>query len=85
MLRSVAIFHGGDRYVGRIRNISSGGAMIEGLWNVPGETEFSIELADGMTVEAVTRWSVDDRMGVQFTQPIDVRMVQSAAPVKMAS
>ena len=85
MLRSVAIFHNGDRYVGRVRNISSGGAMIEGLWNVPAETQFSIELAVGMTVEAVTRWSVDDRMGVQFTQAIDVRTVQSAAPIKMAS
>ena len=67
MLRSVAIHHQGQRYVGRVRNISAGGAMIEGL-----------------TIEAVARWSVDDRMGVQFAHPIDVRHVQSASPVRLA-
>ena len=85
MLRSVTIFHQGQRYIGRIRNISSGGAMIEGLWNVPPETGFSIQLADGLMTEAVTRWAVDDRMGVEFAEPIDVRAVQSAAPVRLAS
>ncbi len=84
MLRSVAIFHQGQRYVGRVRNISGGGAMIEGLWNVPQDTMFRIELADGLTVEAKTRWSVDDRMGVQFSEAVDVRMVQAAAPVRLA-
>ena len=84
MLRSVAIHHQGQRYVGRVRNISSGGAMIEGLWNVPPETNFSIEIAEGMTVSAITRWSVDDRMGVQFAQAVDVRQVQTGAPVRLA-
>jgi len=84
MLRSVTIFNQGQRYIGRIRNISASGAMVEGLWNVPQGTEFEIELSEGNSVSAVTRWSVDDRMGVQFAQAIDVRIVQSAAPVRMA-
>lgn len=85
MLRTVAIFHDGQRYVGRIRNISSSGAMIEGLWNVPAGTVFRIGLADGMTVGAEARWSVDDRMGVQFAQTVDVRAIHSAAAVRLAS
>ncbi|MCC6482891.1 MAG: EAL domain-containing protein [Sphingomonadaceae bacterium] len=84
MLRSVAIHHQGQRYVGRVRNISAGGAMIEGLWNVPPETSFQIDLAEGMSIDAITRWSVDDRMGVQFAQAIDVRQVQSGSPVRLA-
>ncbi len=84
MLRSIAIHHQGQRYVGRVRNISAGGAMIEGLWNVPPETCFQIDLAEGLTIDAVSRWSVDDRMGVQFAQAIDVRQVQSGAPVRLA-
>ena len=84
MLRSVAIFNQGQRYIGRIRNISASGAMVEGLWNVPQGTEFEIELAEGYNVSAQTRWSVDDRMGVQFAQAIDVRTVQSAGPVRKA-
>jgi diguanylate cyclase (GGDEF)-like protein len=83
MLRSVVILHGDNRYIGRIRNISSGGALIEGLWNVPIDTSFSIELAEGMPVGAVTRWSVEDRMGVQFNQAIDVRVVREASPARM--
>lgn len=84
MLRSVVLHHDGQRYVGRIRNISSGGAMIEGLWNVPEGTPFLIELGSGLTVEATARWSVEDRMGVRFECPIDLRMVQSAVPVRLA-
>ncbi len=84
MLRSVAIHHQGQRYVGRVRNISSSGAMIEGLWNVPPETSFYIDLAEGVSIEAIARWSVDDRMGVQFTHPIDIRRVQSTSPVRLA-
>jgi diguanylate cyclase (GGDEF)-like protein/PAS domain S-box-containing protein len=84
MLRSVAIHHQGQRYIGRVRNISAGGAMIEGLWNVPPDTGFEIDLAEGLTIGAVARWSVDDRMGVQFAHMIDLRKVQSAAPVRLA-
>jgi len=84
MLRSVVLHHEGQRYVGRVRNISSGGAMIEGLWNVPEDTIFQIQLADGLTVDAATRWSVDDRMGVQFDRPIDLRTAQAAPPVRLA-
>jgi len=84
MLRSVAIRHGDQHYVGRIRNISSGGAMIEGLWNVPPGTGFAVTLAEGLTVEAVTRWSVDDRVGVQFAKAIDVRSIRSTPPVRLA-
>ena len=35
MLRKVVLEHSGEFYNGTIRNISQGGAMIEGLWNVP--------------------------------------------------
>ncbi|MGD9812320.1 MAG: EAL domain-containing protein, partial [Sphingobium sp.] len=85
MLRSVAIFHNSQRYMARVRNISSEGAMVEGLWNVPPETVFQMQLTEVLTVEATTRWSVDDRMGVQFAEPIDIRTVQSSAQVRLAS
>ena len=47
------------------------GALIEGLWNVPPGTSFSIELAERLVVQATARWSKDDRMGVAFDRPID--------------
>ena len=66
MLRKVVIDHDGERYPGTVRNISQSGAMIEGLWNVPKGTEFAVQLADGLTVNATCRWCKEDRMGVEF-------------------
>ena len=85
MLRSVTLVHQGHSYVARVRNISGGGAMIEGLWNVPNGTIFRLELAVGVIVDAVTRWSVEDRIGIQFVHPIDLRAVQAAPPLRLAS
>ncbi|MDE2561044.1 MAG: EAL domain-containing protein [Sphingomonadales bacterium] len=70
MLRKVVLEHGGQHYDGMVRNISQTGALIEGLWNVPSDTIFRVQLADGFTVTATARWSKDDRMGVEFSAPL---------------
>jgi hypothetical protein len=70
MLRKVVLENGGHSYNGMIRNISLTGALIEGLWNVPPGTVFRIQLADGHTVSGTCRWSNDDRMGVEFAEPL---------------
>jgi len=33
----------------------------------------------------VARWSVDDRVGVQFAKAVDIRAIRSAVPVRLAS
>jgi diguanylate cyclase (GGDEF)-like protein/PAS domain S-box-containing protein len=70
MLRKVVLDHGTERYHGTIRNISSTGAMIEGLWNVPASTKFHIELSPGHFIAALSRWCQEDRMGVEFLEPL---------------
>ena len=72
MLRKVALEHGGEGYEGTIRNISQTGALIEGLWNVPLGTIFGIQVADGYMVTATARWCQEDRMCVEFAQPLRV-------------
>ncbi len=72
MLRKVMLEHGDQFYDGTIRNISQTGAMIEGLWNVPVDTEFTVHLGDGLVMSATARWCKDDRMGVQFAWPLDI-------------
>jgi diguanylate cyclase (GGDEF)-like protein len=84
MLRTVAVHHEGHVYTSRIRNISATGAQLEGLWNVPEGTLFAIELGDSQTVNAVARWSREDRMGVEFTQSVDLARLR-APPRSMAS
>ncbi len=70
MLRKVVLDHGGQQYQGTIRNISTTGAMVEGLWNVPPGTIFRILLSDGHMVTATARWCQEDRMGVEFSSPL---------------
>src|SRR5690606_13395264 len=56
MLRKVLLEHGPHKYEGTVRNISTTGAMIEGLWNVPPGTQFGIHLSKGYVIFAVARW-----------------------------
>ncbi|HUD29980.1 MAG TPA: EAL domain-containing protein, partial [Novosphingobium sp.] len=72
MLRKVMLDHGLHVYYGTIRNISQSGAMIEGLWNVPPGTVFGVHLAEDNLMMATARWSKEDRMGVEFAQPLDL-------------
>ena len=73
MLRKVRLDFDGQDYEGTVRNISRRGAMIEGLWNVPKDTVFAVQLAEGLTLDATCRWSNEDRMGVEFDRvlPMD--------------
>jgi diguanylate cyclase (GGDEF)-like protein/PAS domain S-box-containing protein len=70
MLRKVMLDHHGQIYNGTIRNISSTGALVEGLWNVPVGTIFQIQVSDHHAVTATTRWCVDDRLGLEFAAPL---------------
>lgn len=72
MLRKVVLDHGGQIYHGTIRNISQRGALIEGLWNVPEGTEFTIALSEKLIVSATSRWCEENRMGVQFTEQLEL-------------
>ena len=86
MLRKVMLDHGGQHYHGTIRNISATGAMVEGLWNVPPGTIFRIVLAEGGVVTATARWCQEDRMGVEFSAPLElddagrIALISHAAP-----
>jgi diguanylate cyclase (GGDEF)-like protein/PAS domain S-box-containing protein len=90
--RTVSVDHGGYRYEAIVRNVASGGAMVEGLWNVPVGTRFRIEFAPNMVIEATSRWAIDNRMGVEFERAMDIEQLAAVtpamvggAPLKMAS
>ncbi len=76
MLRSIKLIHGAHEYDGRIRNISSGGAQIEGLADVPVGTAFRLVFSSHYAVDALCRWSTGDRMGVEFDAPIQIEQVR---------
>ncbi len=66
MLRRVTLEHAGQTYQGVVRNVSTTGALVEGLWNVPSGTIFTLHWADGVALNVTARWSQDDRMGIEF-------------------
>ena len=70
MLRRIVLDHQGQLYNGTVRNISTTGALVEGLWNVPTGTIFKIHLSDAQVITATTRWCQEDRMGVEFAVPL---------------
>jgi len=72
ILRKVILEHGDDCYFGTIRNISATGAMVEGLWNVPPDTVFTIVLEKGHRINATSRWCQDDRTGMEFASSLPV-------------
>ncbi|HEX7820972.1 MAG TPA: EAL domain-containing protein [Sphingobium sp.] len=76
MLRSIKLVHGTHEYDGRIRNISTGGAQIEGLADVPVGTAFQLVFNASYAVDAMCRWSSGDRMGVEFAAPIQIERVR---------
>ena len=69
-LRRVTLEHGEQTYNATIRNISQTGALVEGLWNVPPGTSFTLHMGDGQVVGALARWCKDDRMGLEFDRPL---------------
>ncbi|WP_235302867.1 putative bifunctional diguanylate cyclase/phosphodiesterase [Sphingopyxis sp. MWB1] len=66
---------GGGAQEAIVRNISSRGAQIEGLWNVPVGTPLRLEFAPGMLIDAEARWASDNRVGIQFAEAIDIDAV----------
>ena len=70
MLRKVVLDHNGQLYTGTIRNVSTTGALIEGLWNVPTGTIFRITIAEGQIVTGTARWCEQGRIGVEFATPL---------------
>ncbi|GMN14263.1 hypothetical protein MTsPCn7_20400 [Altererythrobacter sp. MTPC7] len=71
MLRKIVLENAGQYYNGTVRNISVTGALVEGLYNVPVGTLFRLALSETLIVSGTTRWSKDDRMGVEFARALE--------------
>jgi predicted signal transduction protein with EAL and GGDEF domain len=70
VLRKVVLEHLGHRYDATVRNMSPTGALIEGLWNVPEGTTFTVHFSDRLHIRSTARWCEDGRIGVEFASAI---------------
>ena len=80
VLRTIGVVHSDYCYRAKIRNLSPKGALIEGLWDVPPLTQFKLILSDSWSIDAVTRWSDGDKMGVEFSETVELEKLRQLAP-----
>jgi hypothetical protein len=57
----------------RVRNISTGGALIEGDRSLPPDSSVQLDLPGCGSLGASVRWAEGRRMGVQFETEFDLR------------
>jgi diguanylate cyclase (GGDEF)-like protein len=73
LLRRVVVVHDGNWLTVTLRNISQGGAMIEGLENVPIGSTIRITFSAEQSVTGAVRWTCENRVGVEFHNPLGRR------------
>jgi hypothetical protein len=61
----------------RLRNISSGGALVECREPLPAGAEIQLDFAAGGLIEATVMWTKGDNFGVQFKSPFNLKLLQS--------
>jgi diguanylate cyclase (GGDEF)-like protein/PAS domain S-box-containing protein len=70
VLLKVGVIHEDHRYDVTMRNLSRGGAMIEGLLDVPVGTEFVVDFGEGQLAVARVRRSQGSTQGLEFETPL---------------
>ena len=82
MLRWAMLEIGDQRGEVRIRNMSPGGAMIDGVTFPTDAVGMSlrIELTEGVFTPATLRWADDGRAGLQFAQIVAIEQLGPPAP-----
>jgi hypothetical protein len=73
LLRRVMVVYNGNRLNATLRNISEGGAMIEGLWNMPVGSTIQVVFSAEKSATATVRWSRENRVGASFASPLKRR------------
>ena len=66
LFRRVGVIHHDYRYNAVLRNLSKSGAMVEGLLNVPLDTQLVLDLGGGQLAVCTVRRSKGSTIGVEF-------------------
>ncbi len=82
-----ALLHYQGRVLGaRLRNISSGGALVECREELPVGAEIQLDFAAGGLIDAEVRWTKGTQFGCQFKDKFQLKLLQPAKPaVKSAA
>jgi diguanylate cyclase (GGDEF)-like protein/PAS domain S-box-containing protein len=80
IIRAALLHHQGRVLGARLRNISSGGALVECREELPVGAHVQLDFAAGGLVEAEIRWTKGTQFGCQFSEKFDLKLLQPAKP-----
>ena len=76
IIRAALLHHQGQVKGARLRNISSGGALVECREELPMGAQVQLDFAAGGLIEGEIRWTQGTQFGVQFKDKFDLRLLQ---------
>src|SRR5881275_1101602 len=85
IIRAALLHYQGQVKGARLRNISSGGALVECREELPVGAQIKLDFAAGGFVDAEVRWTKGTQFGVQFKEPFNLKLLQPAKPAPKAS
>ena len=80
LIRTGTLQSEGEVFPVRLRNISGGGAMVEGECGLAPGARVELALEDGLLIPAEIRWCDDGRMGLKFLDAFDLRTIGRPKP-----
>jgi hypothetical protein len=80
IIRAALLQYQGQVKGARLRNISSGGALVECREELPVGAQIRLDFAAGGFVEAEVRWTKGTQFGVQFKEKFNLKLLQPAKP-----
>jgi diguanylate cyclase (GGDEF)-like protein/PAS domain S-box-containing protein len=80
IIRAALLHYEGEVKGARLRNISSGGALVECREEVTVGAEIQLDFAAGGLIDATIRWTKGTQFGVQFREKFNLKLLQPAKP-----
>jgi diguanylate cyclase (GGDEF)-like protein/PAS domain S-box-containing protein len=84
IIRAALLHHQGQVKGARLRNISSGGALVECREEVPVGAQVQLDFAAGGLIDAEVRWTNGTQFGCQFKEKFNLKLLQPTKPTAKA-
>jgi hypothetical protein len=85
IIRAALLHYEGQVKGARLRNISSGGALVECREELPVGAQVRLDFGTGGIVDAEVRWTKGTQFGCQFNEKFNLKLLQPAKPAPKPS
>jgi EAL domain-containing protein (putative c-di-GMP-specific phosphodiesterase class I) len=84
IIRAALLHYQGQVKGARLRNISSGGALVECREEIPVGAHVQLDFAAGGLIDAEVRWTKGTQFGCQFKEKFNLKLLQPTKPTVKA-